>query len=36
MMDDASDYAINEGVIGLSNTFNCDVIAEDVETTEHG
>lgn len=36
MLDDPSDYAIVEGVIGLANSFNRDVIAEGVETTTHG
>jgi len=36
MLDDPSDYAIVDGVIGLADSFNCDVIAEGVETTAHG
>jgi diguanylate cyclase (GGDEF)-like protein/PAS domain S-box-containing protein len=36
MLDDPSDYAIVEGVIGLASSFNRDVIAEGVETTAHG
>lgn len=36
VLDDPSDYAIIEGVIGLSHSFNREVIAEGVETTEHG
>ena len=36
ILDDPSDYAIIDGVIGLANSFNRDVIAEGVETTEHG
>ena len=36
MLDDPSDYAIIDGVIGLTESFNRDVIAEGVETTEHG
>jgi len=36
MLDDPSDFAIIDGVIGLTNAFNRDVIAEGVETTEHG
>lgn len=33
---DPSDYAIIDGVIGLADAFNRDVIAEGVEETEHG
>ncbi|NQY25852.1 MAG: EAL domain-containing protein [Piscirickettsiaceae bacterium] len=36
MLDDPSDYAIIDGIIGLSDSFNRDVIAEGVETTNHG
>ncbi|MDC9724854.1 MAG: EAL domain-containing protein, partial [Gammaproteobacteria bacterium] len=36
MLDDPSDYAIIDGVIGLAESFHRDVIAEGVETTEHG
>jgi len=36
MLDDPSDYAIIDGVIGLSRAFNQKVIAEGVETTDHG
>ena len=36
MLDDPSDYAIVDGVIGRSGSFNRGVIAEGVETTEHG
>ncbi|MDF1589790.1 MAG: EAL domain-containing protein [Gammaproteobacteria bacterium] len=36
MIEDKDDLAIVEGVIGLANAFNRDVIAEGVETTEHG
>ena len=36
MLEDPSDYAIIEGVIGLSNSFARKIIAEGVETTEHG
>jgi EAL domain-containing protein (putative c-di-GMP-specific phosphodiesterase class I) len=36
MLDDADDLAIIEGVIGLAKTFKHEVIAEGVETIEHG
>lgn len=36
MLDDPSDYAIVDGIIGLANSFNREVIAEGVETIEHG
>ncbi len=36
VLDDPSDYAIIDGVIGLSDSFNRDVIAEGVETSQHG
>jgi diguanylate cyclase (GGDEF)-like protein/PAS domain S-box-containing protein len=36
MLDDPSDYAIIDGVIGLADAFGREVIAEGVETTEHG
>lgn len=36
MISDPEDLAIIEGIIGLSNAFGRDVIAEGVETTEHG
>jgi hypothetical protein len=36
LLDDPSDYAIVDGVIGLAESFNRKVIAEGVETTEHG
>ncbi len=36
ILDDSSDYAIIEGVIGLANAFNRKVIAEGVESHEHG
>jgi EAL domain-containing protein (putative c-di-GMP-specific phosphodiesterase class I) len=35
-LDDPSDFAIVEGVIGLSQAFNRDIIAEGIESTEHG
>jgi len=36
VLDDPSDYAIIDGIIGLAHSFYRDVIAEGVETTEHG
>jgi len=36
MLDDPSDYAIIDGIIGLTDSFNRNVIAEGVETTNHG
>jgi len=36
MIDDPSDSAIIDGIIGLSESFNRNVIAEGVETTQHG
>ncbi|MDH5357571.1 MAG: EAL domain-containing protein [Gammaproteobacteria bacterium] len=36
MLDDPEDYAIIEGIIGLAHAFNRQVVAEGVETTEHG
>ncbi len=36
MLEDADDLALIEGIISLSKTFNRNVIAEGVETAEHG
>lgn len=36
MLDDPDDYSIIDGVINLASAFNRTVIAEGVETTEHG
>ena len=36
MLDDPDDLSIVKGVIGLSNAFQREVIAEGVETLEHG
>lgn len=36
MLDDPNDYAIIDGVMGLANAFSREVIAEGVETIEHG
>ncbi|MBL1321154.1 MAG: EAL domain-containing protein [Methylophaga sp.] len=36
LLDDPNDFAIVNGIIGLSEAFNREIIAEGVETTEHG
>jgi len=36
MLDDPSDYTIIDGIVGLAESFSREVIAEGVETTEHG
>ncbi len=36
MLDDKEDLALIEGIIGLAEAFDREVIAEGVETTEHG
>ena len=36
MLEDRGDLAIVEGVVGLAITFKREVIAEGVETIEHG
>ncbi|MCL4127798.1 UNVERIFIED_CONTAM: hypothetical protein GTU68_066801 [Idotea baltica] len=36
LLVDPSDYSIIEGIIGLANAFNHKIIAEGVETNEHG
>ncbi|MET0066173.1 MAG: EAL domain-containing protein [Candidatus Thiodiazotropha sp.] len=36
MLDDAEDLAIIEGIIGLCRTFRRQVIAEGIETDQHG
>lgn len=36
MLEDKDDLAIVEGVVGLASTFDRDVIAEGVESVEHG
>ena len=36
MLEDPADWAILQGIIGMAAAFKRDVIAEGVETTEHG
>jgi EAL domain-containing protein (putative c-di-GMP-specific phosphodiesterase class I) len=36
MLDDAEDLAIVESVVGLAKAFQLEVIAEGVETIDHG
>jgi diguanylate cyclase (GGDEF)-like protein/PAS domain S-box-containing protein len=36
MLEDSDDLNIVEGIIGLADAFQCDVIAEGVESIEHG
>mgnify|MGYP000031644397 CR=1 FL=1 len=36
MLLDPNDFAIIDGVIGLASSFNRKIVAEGVETTEHG
>ena len=36
ILDDPSDYSIIDGIIGLADSFNRGLIAEGVETTNHG
>ena len=36
LLDDPNDYSIINGIIGLTKAFNREVIAEGVETTNHG
>ncbi|MEW5008852.1 MAG: EAL domain-containing protein [Cycloclasticus sp.] len=36
MLDEKGDLALIEGIIGLAKAFDCQVIAEGVETADHG
>ncbi|WEN42603.1 putative signaling protein [Thauera sp. GDN1] len=36
MLQDAEDMAILKAILGLANAFRCEVIAEGVESVEHG
>jgi len=36
ILDDPNDFSIIDGIVGLAESFNRDIIAEGVETTEHG
>lgn len=36
MLDDRDDLAILEGIVGLANAFSRDLVAEGVESIEHG
>lgn len=36
ILQDSNDYSIIDGVIGLANSFGRNIIAEGVETNEHG
>ena len=36
MLENPSDMSILEGIVGLATAFHCQIIAEGVETVEHG
>lgn len=36
MLDDEEDLSIVEGIIGLARAFHCQVVAQGVETSQHG
>jgi diguanylate cyclase (GGDEF)-like protein/PAS domain S-box-containing protein len=36
MLDDEEDLSVVEGIIGLARAFQCQVVAEGVETSQHG